>query len=117
MRLQDKEALATTIRDALSIVIDPELGESLVDLGLIYEVAVGDDGIARISMTTTTPGCPATAFLMEAVEAAVLEVEGVQHVDLRLTYEPPWTPEMASEDARLRFSGVGSGGYASHAHR
>lgn len=118
MSPEQKEALAITIRDALSIVIDPELGESLVDLGLIYEIAISDHGTTRITMTTTAPGCPAAAFLMDAVQAAVQEVDGVQHVDLRLTYEPPWTPEMASEEARLRFSGGGSlTGYASHTSR
>lgn len=105
MSPEEREALTAEIRRALSIVIDPELGESLVELGLIYEVAVTDDGTARIVMTTTTPGCPATAFLMEAVRAAVRKVDGLHHVDLRLTYEPPWTPQMASEAVRQRFSG------------
>jgi metal-sulfur cluster biosynthetic enzyme len=102
----------TKIRKALSIVIDPELGESLIELGLIYEVAVSDDGTAHIVMTTTTPGCPATAFLMDAVRAAVSEVDGLHHIDLRLSYEPPWTPQMASEAVRQRLSG-GGGLYAS----
>lgn len=117
MSPEDKEALVAAIRDALSIVIDPELGENLVDLGLIYEVAVSDDGTARIAMTTTTIGCPAAAFLMDAVRAAVREVDGVQHVDLRLTYEPPWTPEMASEDTKQRFSGGWGSGYTLHSSR
>jgi metal-sulfur cluster biosynthetic enzyme len=118
MSPEQKEALVAAIRDALSIVIDPELGESLVNLGLIYEIAIGDGGTTRITMTTTTPGCPAADFLMGAVQAAVQKVDGVQHVDLRLTYEPPWTAEMASEEARLRLSGGGSLiGYASHTTR
>ena len=84
----------------------------------IDEIAIGDGGTARITMTTTTPGCPAADFLMSAVQAAVQKVDGVQHVDLRLTYEPPWTAEMASEEARLRFNGGGSLiGYASHTSR
>ena len=118
MSPEQKEALVTAIRDALSIVIDPELGENLVDLGLIYEIAIDDDGAARIAMTTTTPGCPAAAFLMDAVQAAVQKVDGVQNVDVGLTYEPPWTAEMASEEVRLRFSGGSSlMGYASHIRR
>lgn len=118
MSPEQREALVAAVRDALSIVIDPELGENLVDLGLIYEVAVSDDGTTRITMTTTTPGCPAAPFLMDAVQAAVRKVDGVQYVDLHLTYEPPWTAEMASEEARLRFNGGGSLiGYASHTNR
>lgn len=117
MSPEQKGALVTVIRDALSIVIDPELGENLVDLGLIYEIAIGDDGTTRIAMTTTTPGCPAAAFLMDAVQAAAQKVDGVQRVDLRLTYEPPWTPGMASEEARLRFSGGNLNPYGSHSSR
>lgn len=117
MSPKDKEALTVAIRDALSIVIDPELGESLVELGLIYEIAVSDDGSARIAMTTTTPGCPATVFLQEAVQSAAREVEGVRDIEVQLTYEPPWTPLMASEAARQRFGGGGAVRRASHAGR
>jgi metal-sulfur cluster biosynthetic enzyme len=83
------------------MVIDPELGENVVDLGLIYSIAVEDGGVAHLEMTTTTRGCPAAGYLKNAIESAARNVPGIHHVDVRLTYEPPWTPEMISEAARL----------------
>ncbi|KQY16692.1 aromatic ring hydroxylase [Rhizobium sp. Root73] len=94
---EEKEALKATIRDALRMIVDPEIGGSLVDLGLIYDIAVEEGGIARITMTTTTRGCPASSFLTEAVEHCVSAVAGIEHAHVRLTYEPPWTPQMMVE--------------------
>ena len=82
-------------------MIDPELGENIVDLGLIYDVAV-DNGLARIVMTTTTPGCPAAGLLKDAVRMLAVTVPGIVQVDVRLTYEPPWRPEMINDIARRR---------------
>jgi metal-sulfur cluster biosynthetic enzyme len=87
-------ALASDIQDALRAVIDPELGVNIVDLGLVYEVSVRDGCVAAIRMTTTTRGCPATAFLRQAVEDRAWDVEGVEFVTVGLTYEPRWTPEL-----------------------
>lgn len=92
-----REALKATIRDALRMIVDPEIGGSLVDLGLIYDIAVEEGGIARITMTTTTRGCPASDVLKKAVERCVSDVPGVEYADVWLTYEPPWTPEMMVE--------------------
>ena len=88
------------IRDALREVIDPEIGYNIVDLGLVYDVFVSPDGVARIVMTMTTPGCPATHYLKAGVSEAAARVSGVQAVDVSVTYEPPWTPEMMSTTAR-----------------
>jgi metal-sulfur cluster biosynthetic enzyme len=98
------EALVEAVEQALETVIDPELGENVVDLGLIYRVAV-EDGLARIEMTTTTRGCPATAFLKHAVEEAAWSVPGIHFAEVTLTYEPAWTPAMIREgtEAGLRF--------------
>lgn len=85
-------ALADQIREALKLVIDPELGQNVVDLGLIYEVDVTDGCVASIQMTTTTRGCPATAFIRQAVEDRAWAVEGIEFVDVTLTYDPPWSP-------------------------
>lgn len=103
-------ALAGDIREALRLVIDPELGENVVDLGLIYEVTVDEGGAAHVEMTTTTRGCPATAYLKEAVETAAWGTPGVHFAEVRLTYEPAWSPEMMNDDAkaRLGFSGTGT---------
>jgi metal-sulfur cluster biosynthetic enzyme len=91
--------LFDAVKQALGMVIDPELGENLVDLGLIYGISV-EDGVAHIEMTTTTRGCPATAYLTDAVRSAAWSVPGVHHVEVNLTYEPAWTPEMMNGAAR-----------------
>jgi metal-sulfur cluster biosynthetic enzyme len=96
---EEKEALAAEVEQALGMVIDPEIGENVVDLGLIYAIAV-EDGVARVEMTTTTRGCPAAAFLKDAVQAAARAVPGIRHAQVNVTYEPAWSPAMMSEAAR-----------------
>jgi metal-sulfur cluster biosynthetic enzyme len=88
------------IREALKQVIDPELGYNIVDLGLIFDVAMEEDGVVRITMTTTTRGCPATSYLRQGAGEAAGRVPGVEFVDVRLTYEPRWAPEMMSLEAK-----------------
>lgn len=96
------ETLAGQVREALKLVIDPELGQNVVDLGMIYDVTVTEGGVAAISMTTTTRGCPATGFLRQAVEDRAWTVEGIEFVDVTLTYDPPWSPaRIAPEIAGL----------------
>jgi metal-sulfur cluster biosynthetic enzyme len=85
-------ALSEQVREALRQVIDPELGQNVVDLGLIYDVRVTDGCVATISMTTTTRGCPASGFIRQAVEDRAWAVDGIEFVDVTLTYDPPWTP-------------------------
>jgi metal-sulfur cluster biosynthetic enzyme len=94
------ESLIDRIREALRNVIDPEIGYNIVDLGLVYDVAVKDDGAACITMTTTTQGCPATSYLAFGARESASSVPGVQSVDINLTYEPPWTPKMISPEAK-----------------
>ena len=108
MTEDDKTALFVAgIRQALTMVIDPELGENVVDLGLVYAIEV-EDGVVRIDMTTTTRGCPATAYLKEAVEQAAWALPGIHYVEVKLTYEPPWTPERMNEDARAHLGFAGA---------
>lgn len=80
-------------------VYDPEFGLSLVDLGLIYDVAFEGD-LARIALTLTTPACPASGVIVEGVRAACAAVPGVAAVEVRLVWEPPWTPDMISARGR-----------------
>jgi metal-sulfur cluster biosynthetic enzyme len=94
------------IKDALRQVIDPELGYNIVDLGLVYDVVVASGGVVHVTMTTTTPGCPATNYLKSGAGEAASGVSGVEFVDVQLTYEPRWSPEMMSADAKAHF-GVG----------
>ncbi|MBR0795008.1 metal-sulfur cluster assembly factor [Bradyrhizobium jicamae] len=80
------------IRDALRVVIDPELGENVVDLGFVYDISVVDSAV-RITMTATTPGCPATGFLRAGVENAAASVPGVGTVNVEMTFEPQWSAD------------------------
>jgi metal-sulfur cluster biosynthetic enzyme len=91
--------LAELIRDALRSVIDPELGHNIVDLGLVYAITV-TDGVARIVMTATTPGCPAVGFLKDGAANRASRVPGVRSVDVVVTFDPPWTPSMIAADAK-----------------
>lgn len=92
--------LVGRIREALRIVIDPELGHNIVDLGFVYDITIEEGGIARITMTTTTKGCPATGFLREGVTNSAWSVPGVEFVDVSLSYDPPWTSRMISPEAK-----------------
>jgi len=78
---------------------DPEIGISLVDLGLIYDVQVKGDKV-HIKMTLTTPGCPMHAHMVNDVEQKVKKMKGVKGVKVELVWDPPWTPERMSKEAK-----------------
>ena len=99
-------ALRTGIIDVLKTVFDPEIPVNIYELGLIYEVDVADDGKAKIRMTLTTPMCPAAEELPPEVETKARSVPGVTGVELDLVWEPPWSPDMMSEAARLELGMV-----------
>jgi len=86
------------ITQALREVFDPELGMSVVDLGLIYDVQI-DTGRVRITMTLTTQGCPLHDSMTEWVRQAVGKIPGVEDVAVAITFEPPWTPDRIRQDA------------------
>ncbi|MFL5779697.1 MAG: metal-sulfur cluster assembly factor [Thermoleophilaceae bacterium] len=88
------------VNDALSNVIDPELGLDFVELGLIYEVEV-DGGEVHVTFTLTSPGCPIGPQVTDQIKEYVGELDGVQDVDATMTFSPPWTPDMMSEDAKF----------------
>jgi metal-sulfur cluster biosynthetic enzyme len=85
---------------ALSTVMDPEIPFSVVDLGLVYGVFVEPSDEVRVQMTLTTRGCPLVRRISEDVEAAVKEQTGARSVTVELVWDPPWSPEMASESVR-----------------
>src|SRR3979409_865674 len=87
------------VMDALSNVIDPELGLDFVELGLIYGVEV-EDGDVHVTFTRRSPGCPSGPQVSEQIEEFVAEVEGVNSVESTMVFTPPWTPERMSEDAK-----------------
>jgi metal-sulfur cluster biosynthetic enzyme len=88
------------VLEALSNVIDPELGLDFVELGLIYGVEV-TDGDVRVTFTLTTPGCPIGPQVTEQIEEFVGEVEGVKSVESEMVFTPAWSPERMSEDAKF----------------
>jgi metal-sulfur cluster biosynthetic enzyme len=88
------------VMDALSNVIDPELGLDFVELGLIYGVEI-DDGAVRVTFTLTTPGCPIGPQVTEQIDEFVGELEGVKTVESEMVFTPPWSPEKMSEDAKF----------------
>ena len=88
------------VTEALRDVVDPELGMSIVDLGLIYDVAI-DDGRVRITMTLTTQGCPLHDAMAEWVRQAIGRIPGVEHVLVAIVFDPPWTPDRIRQDAIL----------------
>ena len=88
------------VEDALSNVIDPELGLDFVELGLVYEVEV-EDGKVDVTFTLTSPGCPIGPQVSEQMEEFVGELEGVNAVHPKMTFTPPWTPDMMSEEAKF----------------
>lgn len=103
MSTTEDTAVASTVREALKAVIDPELGQNLVDLGLIYDIDITDLCLASITMTTTTRGCPATAYLKQAVHDCAGAVPGIRFVDVNMTYEPAWTPEKIAPELAATF--------------
>lgn len=81
----------------LERVNDPELRLNIVDLGLIYGVEITDDNNVAVDMTLTTQACPVGPLIQSQAEAAVKNIPGVAQVDVRITFDPPWTQEMMSE--------------------
>jgi metal-sulfur cluster biosynthetic enzyme len=87
--------------DALRVVEDPELGMDVVDLGLVYDVRVQEGGKVTVTYSLTSMGCPAGAMIQEQMQEVVSSLEGVEEVVTELTWTPPWSPEMMSDDAKF----------------
>lgn len=84
----------------LKKVLDPELNISIYDMGLIYDVTVGKKGDVRVTMTLTSIGCPLFSTMEEMIKERVKKIKGVKSVVVDLTFEPPWTMDMMSQDAK-----------------
>ncbi len=87
------------VRQALAQIKDPELGLDLVTLGLVYDIRIAA-GAVSIRCTLTTPGCPLIETIIDDVKRTVGAIPGVRQVEVDLTFDPPWTPERMSEEAR-----------------
>jgi metal-sulfur cluster biosynthetic enzyme len=86
--------------EALRVVEDPELGMDVVDLGLVYEVEV-EESTAKVLYSLTSMGCPAGPLIAQDMDSAARQVEGIENVELELTFDPPWTPDRMSDDAKF----------------
>ncbi len=95
------DRLSSDIIAALKTVHDPEIPADIYELGLIYKVDVDDDRNVTVEMTLTTAGCPVAGEMPIWVENAVSAVEGVNHVEVNLTFNPPWDMSRMSEEARI----------------
>ncbi len=85
----------------LKTVYDPEIPVNVYDLGLIYGIDLRDDGSLHIEMTLTAPNCPAADFIVEDVRQKMLQVDGIKSVDVEIVFEPEWTKDMMSEEAKV----------------
>ena len=89
------------ILQMLKTVFDPEIPVNIYDLGLIYGIDLKDDGVCEVTMTLTAPSCPASDFIVEDIRQKVGSVEGIKDVNVNIVFEPEWTKDMMSEDAKL----------------
>jgi FeS assembly SUF system protein len=98
---EETERLSAEIITALKTVFDPEIPADIYELGLIYKVDIKDDRSVDVLMTLTTPNCPAAGELPTMVENAIASVPGVGIVSVSIVWEPQWTPDRMSDEARL----------------
>ena len=92
------------IVERLKTIHDPELPVNIYELGLIYDIQIKDEKLVSIKMTLTTPNCPVAESLPKEVKDSVMQVEGIEDVDLQLVWEPPWNKDMMSEAAKLEMN-------------
>jgi FeS assembly SUF system protein len=101
---EELEAFGNELIAALKTVYDPEIPVDIYELGLIYKVDVADNKDVTIDMTLTAPGCPVAGEMPNMVSEAIKTVKGVGEVKVNMTFDPPWTPERMSEEAKLELN-------------
>jgi FeS assembly SUF system protein len=101
---EELEAIGNQIVAALKTVYDPEIPVDIYELGLIYKVDVADNKDITVDMTLTAPGCPVAGEMPEMVRTAVETVPGLGTVKVNMVFDPPWTPERMSEEAKLELN-------------
>lgn len=97
----EAERLTTDVIKALKTVYDPEIPADIYELGLIYRIDIGDDGVVEIDMTLTAPGCPVAGEMPIWVKNAVSAVPGVSDVKVNMVFQPPWDQSRMSDEARV----------------
>lgn len=98
----DTSALRESVIEALREIYDPEIPLNIYDLGLIYSIDIGNFGDVRIEMTLTAPACPVAGTMPGLVEAAIRKVDGVREVRVELVWDPPWSQDRMSDEAKLQ---------------
>lgn len=99
---EKKISLKNQVKEKLKLVLDPELGISVWELGLIYEIIVSKEGVCTITMTLTTIGCPLFAQIQKEIEDRIMEIPEIDEVKINLVFDPPWSVDKMSEDAKIR---------------
>ena len=95
-----KVILKEKIYEILALIIDPEIGINIVDLGLVYDVNIDNHGKVVVKMTLTAPNCPYGEFILNDVHQYISGIEGISTVNVDLTFEPPWDPSKISDEAK-----------------
>jgi len=101
---EELDAFTSKLVIALKTVFDPEIPVDIYELGLIYKVDVADNKDVKVDMTLTAPNCPVAGEMPENVKAALQLVDGIGEVTVTMTFDPPWTPERMSEEAKLELN-------------
>ena len=101
---EELESFTQKLVTALKSVYDPEIPVDIYELGLIYKVDVSDGKDVTVDMTLTAPACPVAGEMPEMVKTALQGVEGIGEVTVNMTFDPPWTPERMSEEAKLELN-------------
>ena len=96
--------LKEKIIEEIKKIYDPEIPVNIYDLGLIYDIQVKDKNTAKIKMTLTSPNCPVAESLPKEVKDGIMQVEGIDNVDLNLVWDPPWNKDRMSEAAKLELN-------------
>ena len=96
--------LKDQIIDEIKKIYDPEIPVNIYELGLIYDIKVENKNIAKVKMTLTSPNCPVAESLPKEVKDSIMQVEGIDKVDLDLVWDPPWDKSMMSESAKLELN-------------
>ena len=94
------EELKSAVLESLKVVHDPEIPVNIVDLGLVYDVRVAEDGAVEVDMTLTTMGCPVQDMIQSDAELAVMRVDGVSRANVEFVWSPPWGMDKVTEDGR-----------------
>jgi FeS assembly SUF system protein len=101
---EELQDLTEKLVTALKTVYDPEIPVDIYELGLIYKVDVADNKDVTVDMTLTAPNCPVAGEMPGMVQSALETVDGIGQVKVNLTFDPPWTPDLMSEEAKLELN-------------